>query len=354
VNANDSITAHLQAISGRDRSLSAALRRGAAACLEPLYRAGVAWRNRAYDLGQKPIHRLGRPVVSIGNLTAGGTGKTPMVMHCVQALREQSRTPAVLMRGYKAEAEGADEARELSQRLEGVPVVAQPDRVSAGRRLLEDRPDVDVLVLDDGFHHRRLHRDLDLVLIDATCPFGYERLLPRGLLREPPENLRRADAVIVTRADAVDAESLRRLDRRLETLHGRPPLAHACHQWAAVLDADDRENEMRQDDGVFAFCAIGNAPAFFAQVAGHATLLGSRGFADHHPYRAEDLRAVFAAARSAVIDCPATTEKDWVKLRPLLESLNDVPDIRRPHLSMAFMDGRNALTERLRTLAERS
>jgi tetraacyldisaccharide 4'-kinase len=220
----------------------------AATCIEPLYRGAICLRNAAFDRGWRAIHRPHVPVISIGNITTGGTGKTPMVACIVGKLQALGRRPAVLMRGYHRDRAGrSDEQELLHELLPGVPVLAQPDRVAAAQRLQREHPDANVIVLDDGFQHRPIGRDLDIVLIDATNPFGFGRLLPRGLLREPPAELQRADAVIVTRADTLTGEQRTALDRQIKALHGHPPLAHTAHVWAGVMDELDRLAFVRTD-----------------------------------------------------------------------------------------------------------
>src|SRR4051794_35567561 len=212
-------------ISGQQTGVGAALLRGVTRVLEPIYAAVVASRNRGYSAGIIASNRARRPVVSVGNITTGGTGKTPVVRWLADRLRERGMRPAVLLRGYKARpGERGDEQRLLDELLNppgtASPVIvhANPDRLQGAKAVLRDHPDVDVFILDDGFQHRRLQRDFDLVLIDATTPFGYEHVLPRGLLREPLSGLSRASAFLLTRVDqalpgAVDA-SQRDIRRR--------------------------------------------------------------------------------------------------------------------------------------------
>ena len=176
-------------VSGERRGLLAAGCRLGLSLLAAVYGLAVRLRTAGFRFGLSRISRCQVPVISIGNLTAGGTGKTPLVAWLTKWCQSQALQPGLLSRGYRSDADGNnDEKQLLDQFCPGVPHLQQPDRVSAARAAI-DRHDCNVLLLDDGFQHRRLHRDLDLVLIDATCPFGYERLLPRGLLREPTSAL---------------------------------------------------------------------------------------------------------------------------------------------------------------------
>ena len=192
-------------ISGRRTGWWAALARGSLRLLETPYTWAVEYRNRRFDRGQSAVHRVTVPVISVGNMTAGGTGKTPLVAWLARWLLAHGRHVTLISRGYKSRARRPnDEALELQQHLPHVPHLQDPDRVSAARAAVQVLA-CDVIVLDDAFQHRRIHRDLDIVLIDALEPFGYRHLLPRGLLREPLPRLARADVIGLSRADAVDA-----------------------------------------------------------------------------------------------------------------------------------------------------
>lgn len=323
--------------------------RGAASVAEPFYKAGVRGRNAAFDRGWRSVHRAGLPVISVGNLTAGGTGKTPMVIAVARMLERLGYPPAVLLRGYRGEGPtGSDEGALLGHHLPGVPIVAAGDRVAAARSVRREHPEVRAIVLDDGFQHRRLHRDLDLVLIDATDPFGFDRVLPRGLLREPAEGLRRADAVIVTHSDQLgDERTGRELAARIEGYHGGPSIAWCEHRWSAVLDEADRAVEMKGAT-VLPFCGIGNPGAFFRQAGQRFRVVEPRAFADHHPYRAAELREMARRAEERGADALLTTEKDWVRLRAVVESSGPRVPIWRPVLQMFVASGGEALEQRVR------
>ena len=167
-----------------------------------LYGLIICIRNRLYDWHMLRAVRLNVPVICVGNITAGGSGKTPVVIALCEALIRQGRRPGILTRGYKGTGDDSDEVRLFHTALPEVPVIVDADRVRGGRRALVNH-DIDVLVMDDGFQHRRLVRDCDVVLIDATNPWGYGHLLPSGLLREPISALKRASAILMTRCDQV-------------------------------------------------------------------------------------------------------------------------------------------------------
>jgi len=307
-------------VSGRQRGPAAAALRGLLAVAEVPYRAAVRWRNRRYDRHRAEVHRVEVPVVSVGNLTLGGTGKTPMVEYLVGRLQAMGLKPAVVSRGYGARRDGInDEALELRRRLPGVPHVQNPDRVAAARQAI-DRHGAEAIVLDDGFQHRRLARDLDLVMLDALEPLGFERVFPRGTLREPLDGLRRADMVVLSRADLLSPSGRAELWQRVNTLAPGAARGEAVHGPISLVDADGGESPLEHLVGqpVAAFCGIGN-PAGFRQTLElcGCQLAGWRTFPDHHDYSlddAEHLAGWAAALGAAWLIC---TEKDLVKLSPL-------------------------------------
>ncbi|MBB6429675.1 tetraacyldisaccharide 4'-kinase [Algisphaera agarilytica] len=316
----------------------------------PPYRLATGVRNTLYNLGVMPSKPLGRPTISVGNITAGGTGKTPMVIELVRRLQAMGHQPAVLMRGYEPAGleskKGSDEAAVLRGSLGGdVPVMANPSRIDGARDVLADRPEVSVFVLDDGFQHRRAHRDLNLVLVDASVPFGFGRVLPRGLLREPIGNLKRADQVIVTRADRVDPDELAELDQRIERLTGRPPLAHARHHWANMRQGyKDLPVEYLANKTVLGCSGVGNPSDFeksMREVAGKC--VGHIVFEDHRNYNRTDISGVFHTAEERGADAVIITEKDWVKWRKKAGGVKSTLPIFRPVVQMQFIDGGEAV-----------
>jgi tetraacyldisaccharide 4'-kinase len=313
------------------RELRLARRGGAIELLRlPALVFGAAARARRglYDRRWLPIARLAVPVISVGNLSTGGTGKTPMCAWLVRELASRGLRPGILSRGYRASASGRnDEALLLERECPGVPHVQDPDRVRGGRELASRG--VDVVVLDDGFQHRRLSRDVDLVLLDATRPWGLPRvdaasppvcaLLPRGLLREPPSSLARADAIVITRADQVAAREIAELEREIQRVAVGVPIARAGHRACRLRDERGRESPLESISGreVDLVSAIGNPEAFEAGVrATGAIVRKHRAFPDHHAYRREDVDALGASTGAATRPL-VTTAKDAVKLAPL-------------------------------------
>jgi tetraacyldisaccharide 4'-kinase len=179
-------------ISGHRRGVASSLLRGGLSLLSLPYRAGVFLRNKSFDHGLRRVSRAEVPVISVGNVTAGGTGKTPFVAYLANWFGGRSMKVVLLSRGYRAlEGEVNDEKLVLDQQCPGVPHLQHPDRVRSARVACREHG-AQVIILDDGFQHRRLHRDLNIVLVDALNPWGYGHLLPRGLMREPRSALRRA------------------------------------------------------------------------------------------------------------------------------------------------------------------
>ncbi len=271
-------------------------------------------RNRVYD--RRAAVALGLPVVSVGNLSAGGTGKTPLVVHLVERALAAGRRPGVLARGY-GRAPGAalnDEGLLLAGRFAGLAQEQDPDRIAAGRRLAARG--VDYVVVDDGFQHRRLHRDVDLVCLDAERPF--DRVLPAGLQREPSSGLSRASAVVLTRADRLDAAALVEREAAIRRIAGRAvpvyPCVHAPLDVLARPGGEVQPLEALRGRAVLLVSAIAR-PATFADAVGRlgARVVAHAVFGDHHRFALTELErlACEAQLRDAVL---LMTEKDAVKL----------------------------------------
>lgn len=275
-------------------------------------------RNRAFDLGLLPIHSCPAPVLCIGNLSLGGTGKTPLVAWAARHLASLGMRPAIVSRGYGARrGQTSDEAAELGLLLPGVPHVADADRVAAARRAVA--AGANAIVLDDGFQHRRLARDLDIVAVDATDPFGCGFLFPRGLLREPLSSLARADAVVLTRSTLVTEARRAEIREALARHMGSPPpvWAEATHRPVALRQAGGGTLPLESLRGrrIVACAGIGNPDAFRRSLE-HlgADVAAFRVFADHHAYGGADLDTLTAWAQREQATMLVTTLKDLVKI----------------------------------------
>lgn len=313
-----SAEAYRELIQGRRRGLGATLGRAGLWILSIGYGAGVRIRNACYDLKWTKIHEVSVPVVSVGNLTLGGTGKTPCVEYISKLYRNRDLRVAILSRGYGQESGPNDEALVLEECLPDVPHLQGANRVELARTALAEL-ESEVLILDDGFQHRRLARVLDVVLVDATDPWGSGHIFPRGLLREPANSLGRAGAVILTRCDQVPAETLAKLRHSVERLAPRAVLAESRHGPVHLIDADGRMEglELLRGTPVAAFAGIGNPNAFRRTLEDSgARITDFRSYPDHHPYNRQDVEQLRSWAEDIAKDCVlVTTQKDLVKLR---------------------------------------
>lgn len=306
----------LDILSGRKRGAAASLFRAGLRALSLPYAGAMRCRRWAYRKGLKKSYAAGVPVICVGNITTGGTGKTPMVAWVVQKLGSQGRTPAILTRGYRAVDGKSDEAELLSQ-LTDARVVINPDRVAGARQAVD--AGADVLVMDDGYQHCRLRRDLDIVLIDATNPFGFNACLPRGLMREPLSALRNARAIVITRSDVLNDSQLEVLRKDLRRYAPAALICLAVHKPVAWISPTGQRESAEYLNGrkVFAFCGLGNPQAFFSTVALQgAALVGQVGLDDHTPYDPSLADRIQQQARQAGAEILVTTQKDYVKISP--------------------------------------
>ncbi|MEZ6137803.1 MAG: tetraacyldisaccharide 4'-kinase [Pirellulaceae bacterium] len=295
------------------------LARGCLRGLSIPYRAVMVGRNLAFDWRVFRSHRSALPVISVGNLSVGGTGKSPAVAWIARWLRERGIRVAILSRGYGQLDSGQnDEALELELQLPDVPHLQHWDRV-ASAKLAEEELEMQTLLLDDGFQHRRMSRDLDIVLLDATDPPCARRLLPGGLLREPMSALRRAHLVMLTRADQVAESTLAKLRHKIALSNPHVPIVHCRHRPDHLLSFPKSQLPLSDLVGkrVLAFCAIGNPRSFF-QGLGElgVTLVDQRTWPDHHAYTAEDVAAIELWGQTQPeAELLVCTVKDWVKLQ---------------------------------------
>jgi len=312
--------------------------------LIPLSRLyGLAMRARAslYARGLLKQQSLPCRVISVGNLTIGGTGKTPVVIALATALRDRGRKVGVISRGYKRRSrtsileisdgrtlrghpgDSGDEPFLIAQRCPGVPVAVGADRPRVGRYLL-DRHHIETLILDDGYQHLALQRDVDLLVVDAAAPFGNGYLLPRGRLREPLSSMARASAVLVTRASQAQ-----RLDELKATVRAAAPAVpiwitdFAPSAVVQVGGSTSVEPSVLKGERVLAVSGIGNPESFrWLLAAVGATVVDHCVFADHHAYSQDDLGRIRRSAAQAGVDRIVSTEKDAVKLAQLIQTLS--------------------------------
>jgi tetraacyldisaccharide 4'-kinase len=295
--------------------------------LSSIYHAAISTRNHLFDRGLLRQKRLACPVFSVGNLTVGGTGKTPTVILLANLLRERGRRPAVLSRGYGGRTgapvnivsdgnrllmgwpEAGDEPLLIARAAPGVPVLTGSERFLTGKRALEAFG-ADSLILDDAFQHRSLHRDLDILLIDRTRPFGNGHLLPRGPLREPPEALQRAHLFIRT-GNGNEPECLIPLLPDRPSFPGfRRPLGIIEGGTGPLLPVESLRGKR-----VCAFAGIGRPENFRKSLEGLGMeVVSFQIFPDHHPYHRAELDALCRIASETGADRIVTTEKDGIRL----------------------------------------
>ena len=338
----------------RNRRLPAVAVRTALRPAGWLWRSITASRNALYDARLLPALPLSRPTLSVGNLTTGGTGKTPMVIDLVRRVRGHGHRPAVLHRGYGGGDRTSDEHLLYQACLDPeVPVVADPDRRAAATRTLAERPEITLFILDDGFQHRKVQRDLDLVLVDASVPLQEQRVLPAGFLREGSRGLRRADAVVLTHLEQIDDDAVPRLVRFIAPRAGDVPVIRARHVWRHLLRCDDGTLPISAlaEARVVGACGIGNPGAFEAMVRHHAgATVAFHTFPDHHPVDHATAQSVLDAAHRLNADTVIMTEKDWMKWRSVLPELNRHGlELLRPALAITFDEGEEDLDSLLRT-----
>lgn len=295
--------------------------------LSHVYRTIIILRNWGYSAGWLRSYRMDVPVISIGNITTGGTGKTPLVIWLCRMLEKKGVKCAVLSRGYKAERGNVgDEAAILAKACGGAKVIVDSDRVAGAAKAIKEHC-ADVLVMDDGFQHRRLERDLDIIAIDATRPFGYGKLLPAGLLREPKRSIRRADAIVITHYDQTTSVSVARIEREVSAIKPGIPIAKAIHKHpfakgtgGVILSMDDLRKKK-----IFAFCGIGNPDAFITRLREYGMkLVGSKIYNDHHNFSESDIGDIYEDAVEAGAELILSTEKDWVKTALHAQRLDDI------------------------------
>ena len=306
------------------------------------YGMGVRARNSLWDANIRKPTSVGIPVISVGNVSVGGTGKTPFVRWCVEALQASGHHPVIALRGYGARDGVSDEAEEFRAMLPGVPVAVGADRVASIARARAADQRIDCAVLDDAFQHRQIARDLDIVLVDAGRPAINGALLPAGWLREPARALRRASMVIVTRATCIDPI----LAAQIERLHGAPPVAWTRHAWLRVerFGAGGRDMPLAALDGahLVVATALARPEAFVADVAAHGgRIAGDFRFRDHHAFTAHDVETIAARARAkgAAVICSG---KDWAKLSRLVHEPAGVEWLV-VRAGMAYLDGEAAV-----------
>ena len=358
-------------VSGEDQSILGDVARAGLSLLSKGYKKAVTMRNSKFD-ANKGVVKVSVPVISVGNITAGGTGKTPMVRLICDILGQKGFHPTVLSRGYRAKdnsqntiiskhgsilvepEESGDEAWLLAKVLPKSSVIIGRNRIESARIAI-DELGADYLVMDDGFQHRALYRDKDIVLIDASNPFGYEHVLPRGLLREPMEGLARADIIVLTKVDQVDPGLVAALRKRLARMVPQKPVYETIHKPRAVYTLEawangDEGNPIGTDNDlpIMAVSGIGNPQSFTKTLedCGY-DVVHTMGFGDHHDFSDDDVVEIWKQAFAHQAKAIMITEKDAVKL----SQLHTIEDLKIPILVLSigieFLSGKQEFIENL-------
>ena len=302
--------------------------------LSALYGAITRSRTALYERGTFRTFKLERPVISIGNITTGGTGKTPLVEWAARVLAGSGKKVCILTRGYGREnprnrvlvsdgttvfadpSQAGDEPFQLATDLISIAaVISDADRFAAGQGAIQHLS-TDCFVLDDGFQHLQLARDLNIVAIDATDPWGGRRMLPYGRLREPLTGLKRAECIVLTRCEQVD--DLERICTEIAKRTGDRPVFHASIKTRRIAPIQQSITKAQPQEPIAGFCAVGNPQSFFTHLnrEGYQLVL-KKSFRDHHVYTQDDVSKLSKAAIHAGAQSLMTTAKDAVKLRGL-------------------------------------
>jgi tetraacyldisaccharide 4'-kinase len=310
--------------------------------LTPLYFTGMKLHRFFSDKPFSRTHHLPKPVISVGNLTWGGTGKTPLVLWLADYLRSRGKAPAILMRGF-----GADEVK-LYQNQNYLLGVGKDRTRSASKILQSSQPSC--FILDDGFQHWPLSRDLDIVCVNALDPFGNGYLIPAGSLREPITALKRAGLVVLTNTNQVTESELKTLSARIRKINKEVSIIRTCHDPLGLWNKEEEQvsKETFEDRPYFLVSGLGSPEGFYRSVRDYFGKGPNRRyqFKDHHAYTESDLNAIFADAKKQNAVC-IISEKDWVRSAHLFKSYDSVLVFK---VRLAFTSGEELLTEKIQTL----
>ncbi len=324
---------YLSVINGQRKGALSSSLKSAFFLISLLYKSSLSARLFCYNAGFIKKTKLPAPVICVGNITMGGSGKTPLVQYIAGHLKSRGKKAAILSRGYGAKKPGFnagesknsekdnDESLMLKENLSDTPNILNSDRVIGGKIAINEHK-AECLIMDDGFQHMRLERTLDIVVINSLNPFGYGYVAPRGFLREPLNNLQRAGAFVIAHCNLCDESRLRTIRERLARLNGTAPIFETEH---ALVKLEDISNsaalpmDWLQNKKVYAFCAIGEPESFGLGLKGlKADLLELETFVDHHFFSRDELLAVIKKAKELGADAIIATQKDKVKIIQVL------------------------------------
>ena len=285
-----------------------------------LYYIAINLRKFLYKKGVFSSKKLNSPVVSIGNITWGGTGKTPLSDRICKYLKDNNKKPALLIRGY-----GSDEERLHVLNLKDIPVATGKNRYLNALSLeREDR--ADIFILDDGFQHLNLARKVDIITINANNPFGNGLLIPAGILREPLSSLSRADIALITKSDTVEKDTIDCIKNRILKANKNISIYEAIHNPVSLIDTFGNRVELEyvKDKKIAALSGLGDNNSFLSTLKKMGASIGLEVlYMDHHSYSENDLSNIIATAKEKNISTIITTQKDWVKIEELYSKLEN-------------------------------
>jgi tetraacyldisaccharide 4'-kinase len=325
-------------MSGSARGVAASFTAAVLRVFSVVYAAGVKLVWFGYSSGLRKVYSAPIPVVSVGNLTLGGTGKTPMVIFTANYFLSLGKKTAVITRGY-----GNDECRMLEEELPQALVYRGQDRVKSAFSASEDG--CDAAILDDGFQHRRIKRDLNILLVDGRNLFGNGRIFPAGMLREPVKAAGRADVMVITKADGIGQRTLNEIKEYLACVAPGVPLAVSRHEPISFTDVDGRVYGIDSVKNLEIFAVSGIAdPEYFESMLKHfgGKITEKRFYQDHHKYSQRDLDDIAAICERRKIEALVTTGKDLVKMKDL--DMSRIRDrVRILNVRMNIVEGKDLL-----------
>lgn len=319
------------------------------------YGLGIRLRAWLYKVKVLPSTKVDTPVISVGNITLGGVGKTPTVIYIAEKCKQMGKKPAILIRGYMQDKLGvdfSDEANVLKEWLGDVPVLVGKNRIQNVCKHIEDN-EVDVFVMDDGFQHQQLVRNLDIVAIDATNPFGNGDVLPRGILREPKSSLKRADLCMLTKCD-LNEKRVAGLEGEIKDLAGDISVVkskHAPQEFVNLKTNEIHDLSYGKQKEVALLCSIGSPKGFQKTVENLDSKVVKRFFyIDHYVYTQDDVDRVQKACIENGIKTVITTQKDAVKLYMFKDKLSDELEFLILKIQVNVYEGEDILVERINSL----
>ena len=307
-----------------------------------LFWCGVMIRHGLYALRILKAHKFEPKVISVGNLTVGGVGKTPLVEYVAESLNKQSKKIVVLMRGYMTQPNvKSDEAEVLQNNLGQIKILTGKNRVQIAQEYLKNHP-VDVIILDDGFQHLKIQRDLDILVIDSTNPWGNGYLLPRGILRERLPAIKRAHVAVLSKTDLAE-QNIQAIRNKIKGINPDCLVVESIHRPVRLIDIETKaqcELSFLQGKIICALSAIGSPDSFEDLLRKQGAVIEeSYRFLDHHPFSKQDVLNVLHFCKAHQIDTVVTTQKDAVKLESILKELK--PNIKFIYLSIQLIITQN-------------